>query len=87
MNSVVLTFSVYEYHQNSQNMMLVKMNIKTNRNTDDQPKCSNRNVYYYLLPCIRVSLQITKMSEYRKLLQEGVIFLDQRKKQQDNRSG
>lgn len=26
------------------------MNIKTNRNADDQPKLSNWNVYYWPLP-------------------------------------
>lgn len=68
-------------------MMPVKMNIKTNRNAHDQPKLSNWNVYDCLLPRPKVSLQITKKRWCRELLQVGVLFLNQRKKQQGNRSG
>lgn len=60
-------------------MMPVKMNIKTNRNAHDQPKPSNWNVYYCLLPCTQVSLQITKMRGYRELPQVGILFLNQGK--------
>lgn len=67
-------------------MMPVKMNIKTNRNAHDQPKLSNWNAYYCPLLCTGVSLQITNISGRKEILEVGMLFLNQSKKQQGNRS-
>lgn len=41
--------------------MPAKMNMETKRNGDDEPKLSNRHVYYILFHLLELSLQTTNI--------------------------